>query len=252
MPTIVAAETKSFAARPDLATDVVRSGITFLNKQTQTLQEDAFANPGYLWVDQGEHLFNEPDNPNSCRSCHNPRGDLPLAGAAATYPKYDVQAQRLLNLEGRINQCRRLHQQRPMLAYESEELLSLTAYIATLSRDKPIKVSITGPAASYFATGRDYFFQRKGQFNLACNQCHDEHWGKRLRGDTISQGHGNGFPAYRLEWQTLGSLHRRLRDCDQGIRAEPFAAGSDLYLSLELYLAWRARNLVIEAPGVRR
>ena len=28
-----------------------------------------------------------------------------------------------------------------------------------------------------------------------------------LRGDRISQGHPNAWPAYRLEWQTFGSLH---------------------------------------------
>ena len=60
------------------------------------------------------------------------------------------------------------------------------------------------------------------------------------------------WPGYRLEWQTFGSLHRRLRDCDAGVRAEPHAAGSDTYTNLELYLAWRARSLPLESPGVRR
>ena len=47
-------------------------------------------------------------------------------------------------------------------------------------------------------------------------------------------------------------MHRRLRDCDVGVRAEPFAIGSEEYKALELYLAWRAGDLPIEVPGVRR
>ena len=75
-----------------------------------------------------------------------------------------------------------------------------------------------------------------------CAQCHEDHWGKRLRAERISQGHANGFPIYRLEWQTLGSLHRRLRACFQGVRAEPFPSGTPEFVNLELYLAWRAQG----------
>jgi sulfur-oxidizing protein SoxA len=81
---------------------------------------------------------------------------------------------------------------------------------------------------------------------------HDENWGKRLRGDVISQGQSHGWPAYRLEWQTMGSLHRRLRACSLGVRAEVLDYGAREYLALELYLAWRGEGLPMESPGVRR
>ena len=32
------------------------------------------------------------------------------------------------------------------------------------------------------------------------------------------------IPEYRLEWQAMGSLDRRIRNCMVGVRAEPFAA----------------------------
>jgi len=88
--------------------------------------------------------------------------------------------------------------------------------------------------------------------NLACAQCHEQNWGKRLLSETMSQGHGNAFPAYRLEWQSLGSLQRRLRACLFGIRAEMPPPGAPELTDLELYLAWRAQGLPLEAPGVRR
>ncbi|MEL6258181.1 MAG: sulfur oxidation c-type cytochrome SoxA, partial [Pseudomonadota bacterium] len=175
-----------------------------------------------------------------------------LEQSAASFPKIDPDTGALLNLEGRINLCRETHQNAPALPYESEDLLSLTAYIANLSNGAPVRVQRTPQTQSYFDAGADYFFTRRGQLNLSCHHCHDDNWGKQLRGDTISQGHGNGFPTYRLEWQTLGSLHRRFRDCDAGVRAEPKALGSETYLALEFYLAARGAGLSIESPSVRR
>src|SRR5258708_14618970 len=87
--------------------------------------------------------------------------------------------------------------------------------------------------------------------NLSCAHCHDAQWGKRLLSETIGQGHPNAYPAYRMEWQTMGSLERRLRACLSGIRAEMLPYGSQEYLDLELYLPWRAQRLPIETPGVR-
>jgi len=103
----------------------------------------------------------------------------------------------------------------------------------------------------FIAAGRDLFNLRQGQINLSCAQCHDDNWGGKLAGAPIPQGHPNGYPLYRLEWQTLGSLQRRLRNCLVGMRAEPYAFGAPEYVDLELYLMWRARGLPVETPAVR-
>ena len=55
-----------------------------------------------------------------------------------------------------------------------------------------------------------------------------------------------------LEWQTMGSLHRRLRACSLGVRAEVLDYGAPKYLALELYLAWRGEGLPMESSAVRR
>lgn len=233
----------------ELTKDELTSGLTFLTAETQRLQQDSFENPGYLWVDRGADLFSAASNGvPSCLSCHSDG----LAGAAARYPKVDVSTGALQNLEGRINQCRSEHQGAAAWDYESETLLSVTAYVAEQSKGMAIDITIDEATQPYLEKGRDYFLTRRGQFNLSCQQCHTENWGTQLRGDTISQGHGNGFPAYRLEWQSLGSLQRRLRDCDTGVRAEPLPYGDPTYLAVELYLATRANGLEIETPAVRR
>ena len=233
----------------ELASENIQSGYAFLTADTQRLQDDDFENPGYLWVDRGRAVF-ETSNTDSpaCASCHEDG----LQGIAATYPALDEATGGLLNLEGRINQCRTEHQNRPALAYESDDLLALTTYIANASKGVPQSVEVSERTEPYLEIGRDYFLTRRGQFNLSCQQCHTEAWGKQLRGDTISQGHSNGFPAYRFEWQSIGSLQRRLRDCDTGVRAEPLPFGDETYVALELYLAARGNGLEIETPAVRR
>ncbi len=230
----------------------LQSGSAFLTPETRALQNDAFANPGLLWVDQGQALFHRAQGERaSCAACHGD-GGAALIGAAASFPQWDAQAAKPMNLEQRINACRERHQGLAPLAYESDDLLALTAYVARLSHGAPLAVELTPDLQPAYDEGRRYFTTRRGQFNISCTQCHDDHWGRRLRGDTISQGHGNGFPAYRLEWENLGSLHRRFHDCDAGVRAAPQPLGSDAYVALELFLAVRASGLPMETPAVRR
>jgi sulfur-oxidizing protein SoxA len=67
----------------------------------------------------------------------------------------------------------------------------------------------------------------------------------------IPQGHATGYPIYRLEWQSMGSLQRRLRNCMAGVRAEPYSYGSLEFVELELYLMSRSRGMAVETPAVR-
>jgi len=233
------------------AGDVV-SGSTFLSPELRRQQDDPSRNPAWFWVDQGTELFvRKPAGGEACLGCH---GDpvATLRGAATRYPQVDAASSKLLNLEGRIEQCRVERQHEPAFGYESPELLALTAYVASLSRGLPMSVRTDGPARPFYDAGKAFFERRQGQLNLSCQQCHDGLVGQKLRGDTISNGAGTGYPAYRLEWNTVGSLHRRLRACALGVRATQFDYGSPEYLALELYLAARAKGLPVETPALRR
>ena len=221
------------------------SASTFLTEETKALQADEFSNPGFLWVESGKKIFQQ-----DCQSCHNQNGEM--REAAKHYPLYDSASDKVINIENRINLCRTEQMDATALPYESEPLLALTSYIRHQARGKSQTILLDTKSQKHFDKGEIYFFARRGQFNLSCSQCHNNYWGQKLRGDTISQGHGNGFPAYRFEWESLGSLHRRFADCDRGVRAEPKALGSDEYSALEFYLAHRAGNLPIETPAVRR
>jgi sulfur-oxidizing protein SoxA len=129
--------------------------------------------------------------------------------------------------------------------------LGLTAYIGRQSRGMPIAAASDPRLAPFIAAGRILFEQRQGQINMSCAQCHDDNWGKRLAGNLVPQAHPTGYPIYRLEWQSLGSLRRRLRNCITGMRAEPYEPDAHEYVALELFLMQRARGMPIETPAVR-
>lgn len=225
-------------------------GRAFQAPATQALQDDDAMNPGMLWVEQGAAAWGKAagEAGKACATCH---ADGAMAGVAARYPVVEPGGA-VINLEGRINRCRTAHQKAPALAYESPDMLGLATYVAHQSRGLPRRVSIDGAARPPFERGRAFWQTRQGQMNMACSQCHDDNVGRKLRGDTISQGQTHGWPGYRLDWQAVGSLHRRLRACSLGVRAEVLEFGSQEYLDLELYLAWRGEGLPIESPGVRR
>src|SRR5690606_30713664 len=203
-----------------------RSGFEFMSRQTQAMQSDETSNPGMLWVADGERLWSQPQGAagKSCESCHAD-ATKSMRGVAARYPAFDETTKRPIDLMGRIKQCREQRQSAPPLDYQSDELLALAAYVAYQSHGMPVSPSNDPRLQPFRENGRAWFERRLGQLQLSCASCHDDRWGARLGGSIIPQGHATGYPLYRLEWQTVGSLQRRLRGCLVGVRAEPFAFG---------------------------
>jgi sulfur-oxidizing protein SoxA len=229
-----------------------RSGYDFMSAETRAMQDDDTANPGLLWVLEGGTLWNGKTGTanRACADCH---GDAraSMKGVAARHPAFDAAKGRPITIEQRINACRIDRQQAPPLAWESRQLLALAAYVARQSRGVPIDITIDARTQPFLDAGRATFDRRQGQLHLACAQCHDANWGRRLAGNVIPQAHPTGYPIYRLEWQGLGSLQRRLRNCLVGMRAEPYDYGAPEFVDLELYLMWRARGMPMESPAVR-
>ena len=228
-----------------------RSGYTDASPAVRAMQDDDAANPGFLWVQQGEALWADAAVPSgaSCQSCHGPAPSM--RGVSARYPRFDAGRGRPMTLEQQIELCRTERQGAPAFAPESEELLAVSAFVGSQSRGLPMAVDISGPAAAAAAHGEALFRTRMGQLNLSCAQCHDDLAGQRLGGARIPQGQPNGYPLYRLEWQGMGSLDRRLRNCLTGVRAEPLAPDSSDMAALQFFLGWRANGLRVETPGVR-
>jgi len=229
-----------------------RSGYTFMGRDLKAMQDEDTVNPGMLGVLDGEALWNKKAGAaaKACADCHNDASTT-MKGTAARYPAYDRPLGRPVNLEQRINLCRVRHQQADPFAYEKHDLLALTAFVAEKSRGMPIAPDTSPELEPFVAKGHDFFFKRQGQLNLACTNCHDDNWDKHLAGSAVTQAMPNGYPIYRLEWQSLGSLQRRLRNCITGMRAQNFSFGAPELVELELYLMTRARGMTVETPAVR-
>jgi sulfur-oxidizing protein SoxA len=230
--------------------DSRQSSYQLMAAENRMMQDDPNLNPALFWVMDGHSLWQEKAGKRnvSCASCHGDSGKK-MTGVATQFPK--MQKGILRTLEGQINQCRTSKQEAAALAYESKELLALSTFVATQSKGLPIAIQETPQNRKNLQQGRHFFNERMGQLNLSCAQCHQDRAGLKLGGSFIPQGHPTAYPIYRIEWQTMGSLQRRLRNCMSGVRAEQFEYGSLEMAQLELFLMWRARGMPLETPGVR-
>jgi len=242
----------SFTTHAEIPLDQRHSGYDTMSPATRAMQDDDTSNPATLSVLDGEALWKQKMGraDKACADCH---GDAAasMRGVSARYPAASRTGARLFDIEQRINLCHTGRQEAEPFAYESRELLALSAYLGQQSRGMPIAIAEDEKTKAFIEAGRKLYATRQGQLNLSCQNCHDDNWGQKLAGVPLVQGHPNGYPLYRLEWQSLGSLQRRLRNCLIGMRAEPYAYGADEYVDLELFLMWRARGMTMETPAVR-
>jgi sulfur-oxidizing protein SoxA len=242
----------SGALATEIPLDQRRSDGDFVSADTRAMQNDDTTNPGMLAVLDGEAIWNAKDGQtnSSCADCHGD-ASVSMKGVAARYPAFSAALKRPVDLEQRINLSRTTDQKADGFTLESKELLALTAYVARQSRGMPESVEETAETRPFIEAGRALFERREGQLNLSCAQCHDDNWGKKLSGSVIPQAEPTGYPIYRLEWQEVGSLQRRLRECMYAVRAQPYDYGAPELVDLELFLMWRARGLPVETPAVR-
>jgi L-cysteine S-thiosulfotransferase len=228
-----------------------KSGYDLMGRETRAMQDDDTSNPATLTVLDGEAAWKRKAGmEKSCADCHGDAGTS-MKGVAARYPAFDAARARPVNLEQRINICRVEQQKAAPLPFESKGMLALATYLGRQSRGVPITAGEDERTRPFREAGREMFSRRQGQLNLSCANCHDDNSGGRLAGAPIPQGHPTGYPLYRLEWQAVGSLQRRLRNCIAGMRAESYPFGAPELVDLELYLMWRARGMPLETPAVR-
>lgn len=234
--------------------DEVLSGWLFRTPETRALETDTFANPGMLYVEQGEQIWNQVDGAagKSCASCHNDAAES-MKDVGAGYPKWNAAAGKPYNLELQINDCRVNNMQAEPYKFDAGEQKALVTYIKHQSLGAPVKVDLDeGDMKAWWDKGKDYYYTRFGQLNLSCASCHEENNGNYIRADHLSQGNVNGFPTYRLKQASMVSLHNRFRGCIRDTRASYPDAFSDELMALEVYVTWRGTGLSVETPAVRQ
>lgn len=227
------------------------SGYHYSGEDIREMQNNPEKNPATVWAEHGREIWSRVEGKakKSCSSCHN-KAEASMKGIGARYPVYYEAKKTLINLEDRINLCRRKFMKASLFSAESDELLALTIYVKMQSQGTPVNVKTEGPATKFFEKGKKLYYTRRGQLHMSCANCHEQNAGKKLRASLLSQGQSNGYPAYRLSWEKPGSLTKRINTCNDLVRAAPMF--SDDIKSLELYLSWRGKGLQVETPAVRR
>src|SRR4029078_7187277 len=96
----------------------ITSDYDFMSGETRAMQDDDTANPGLLWVLEGETLWSRKAGAagRACADCHG-EARASMRGVAAPHPAFDAAKGRPVTLEQRINQCRIDRQQAPALAW---------------------------------------------------------------------------------------------------------------------------------------
>ncbi len=229
--------------------DTLYSGWRFRSAETQVLQTDDFENPAMIFVDKGLDLWDKVDGTENkaCSSCHENVEDF--AGLRTELPR--VEDGELVTMENLVNECRTERMGAEAWKWSKGNMTAMTALIGLQSRGMPMNVAIDGDAAPFWEKGKELYYTRVGQLDMACSNCHEDNYGIMIRADHLSQGQINGFPTYRLKNAKLNSIHGRFKGCMKNIRATPFKEGGEEFKALELYLASRGQGLSVETPSVR-
>ncbi len=201
-------------------------------------------------VIEGEEMWNTPfANGNTYASCFGGK-----ANVRTQFPYFDTESGELVTLEGTINKCRTDNGEKP-LKYKKGDITKLTGYIASQSQGEVFDVKIPNEAAlAKYVKGKKHFYQKRGQLNLSCADCHQYNAGNKVRGDKLSPaiGHLTHFPVHRLKWQSFGTPHRRFGGCNKQVRAKPYKAQSDEYKSLEYFLTYMSNGMEANGPSSRK
>lgn len=228
------------------------SGYEFITSETRIMQDDDFANPGLLAVDRGEELFNHKykSSGKNCAQCHGEEGEKLNIKNIARYPLYNTKTKEIVTLQKQIKKCRSSITDKA-LDTDHPELLALETFVRNRAIGEKVNVKTDGAVSKLLKQGEKLYKTRYGLIDMSCYHCHTLYPGQMIRGQKISQGQSNGFPAYRLASGEITNLHQRIQQCLDLLRAEPFATDSKEIKLLGLYLMSRSNGLPIETPAVR-
>ncbi len=243
-----------FQARfPDVPISEYVNGIYALDEDARRQWEQIEEFPPYEFaVENGAQLFAQPfSNGATYGECFENQG----IGVRQSYPRFDPVSAEVETLELAINRCREANGE-TAYPYDSDEMNSLSAYMAWTSRGNAIDIRIPEDprALAAYEAGKQFYYSKRGQLNFACSDCHVTSAGLYVRADHLSAslGHPSHFPVYRSKLGRMLSLHGRFYGCIRDVRAKPFEEQSIEYRNLEYFLTYMSNGLIVNGPGARK
>ena len=229
------------------------NGVYSIDAASREQWEEIEEFPPYeLSLSKGEELFNTPfANGKGYADCFENGG----IGIRQNYPYFDTDRGEVITLELAINECRTANGEKA-LKWKRGPIADISAYMAYTSRGNIINVQIPDDprAIAAYERGKKHFYQKRGQLNMACADCHKFYAGNLVRADLLSPalGHLSHFPVYRSKWGGMGTTHRRYGGCNAQVRAKPYPAQSEEYRALEFFHTYMSNGLEINGPGARK
>ena len=219
-----------------------------LRKQWKSIEE---LPPYEFAVERGKEMFAKPfKNGKTFGDCFPNKG----VGIRQNYPYFDTKSGEVITLELALNQCLEANGEK-QLGYTSQDMASLTAYMAFTSRGKPFDIKIPNDprALAAYRIGEQYFYTRRGQLNFSCASCHVQNPGGHIRTEVLAPALGilNAMPIYRSAWENMGTITRRFRTCNSQVRGVPLPGQDVLYRNVEYYLSYMGNGLPISGPAAR-
>jgi sulfur-oxidizing protein SoxA len=206
--------------------------------------------PYALSVEDGKALFEIPfANGKTYGSCFANGGAV-----RQNYPYFDEKKGKVVTLEMAINDCRVANGEKP-LACKTGDIAKISAYMAFISRGKPVDVKVQSEGAyKAYVKGKELFYAKHGKLNMSCAGCHMQYAGRRLRAEILSPalGHTTHFPVYRSKWGEIGTLHKRYGGCSNDTGAKSFAPQSEEYCNLEFFETVMSNGLIFNGPASRK
>jgi sulfur-oxidizing protein SoxA len=216
--------------------------------------------PYEIEVEAGRDEWNKPfKNGKTYASCFKNGGK----NIAQHYPYWDEGSKQVRTAEMDLVDCLKKNGEvRPFMEADlgkdkkaRNQLASLTAAFYELSKGQRVAIDLSKPGAvQAYEEGKKFWWQRRGQLNFACANCHMDIAGKNLGGNqplSAALGHPVGWPAYRIVWGQLETIHQRYRTCNSQTRAKPFKHGDKIYDHVQLYETYLSSGLPLMAPSLR-
>jgi len=172
------------------------------------------------------------------------------------YPKFDDKLEKVVTLTVAINDCLKANSEKPW-GLKKGKMADLEAYFATVSTEAGKKVHIviqSEAAAKAYEAGKKAYYSQRGYLKLSCATCHVQGTGKRVRNEYMSPllGHTTHFPVYRLKWQGLGTLERRIEGCNKDEGENPHKVGSVWMSNVLYFMAYMSNEMPIDGPAIRK
>jgi len=237
---------------PDVEFEDYANGVYAIDAQSRAQWEEIEEFPPYEeFIEVGQELFEEPfANGKTYADCF-PNGGI---GIRQDYPYFDTERNEVITLELAINLCREANGEEP-LKWERGDIANISAYMAYTSRGNPLNIKIPNDAAlRAYEYGKEFYYAKKGYLNNSCATCHVQGAGLRVRTEVLhpALGEVTNWPTFRLKWDHLATLHKRIRGCHRDQGAKSYKAQSEQYRNLEYFMTYMANGLPVNGPGVRK